>query len=180
MSRGTFLAAGAFLWLVMAVPSAGVADDTGEISLNEVRAQVSALALQCGSALDRAIRLGVVADSSSLLILMNLDESNAAQASLAAAQDKLHLASLALQNANCNFGGDPTNCKQLDADYRAARDAVISLEVPADPFAHEGLDLGGRHAGDAACFDLPILQNRLRHIGPSRVHEFVIWEQSLY
>ena len=46
-------------------------------------------------------------------------------------------------------------------------------EVPADPFAHEGLDLGGRHAGDAACFDLPILQNRLRHIVPVTHAELV-------
>src|SRR6202040_2209505 len=38
--------------------------------------------------------------------------------------------------------------------------------VPADPFAHEGLNLGGRHAGDVACFDPSILQNRMRHIIP--------------
>src|SRR3984893_3306943 len=38
--------------------------------------------------------------------------------------------------------------------------------MPADAVANEGLDLGGRHAGDAACFGLAILQNRMRHIIP--------------
>ena len=38
--------------------------------------------------------------------------------------------------------------------------------MPADAVAHEGLDLGGRHAGDAACFGLAILQDRMRHIIP--------------
>ena len=70
MSRGSFLAAGVFLWLVMAVPSAGVADDTGEIPLNEVRAQVSALALQCGSALDRATSGSAAACSSFRAVAM--------------------------------------------------------------------------------------------------------------
>src|SRR5580704_19449624 len=39
-------------------------------------------------------------------------------------------------------------------------------KVPADPFAHEGLDLGGRHAGDVAWLGLAILQNRMRRIIP--------------
>ena len=30
----------------------------------------------------------------------------------------------------------------------------LPLKVPANPFAHEGLNLGGRYAGDAACLGL--------------------------
>ena len=43
---------------------------------------------------------------------------------------------------------------------------VHCCKVPADAVAHEGLDLGGRHAGDAACLGLAILQDRMRHIIP--------------
>ena len=39
-------------------------------------------------------------------------------------------------------------------------------KMRANPFAHEGLNLGGRHAGDVACLGLAILQNRMRHIIP--------------
>src|ERR1700730_13778273 len=43
---------------------------------------------------------------------------------------------------------------------------IHCCKVPADAVAHEGLDLGGRHAGDAAYFGLSILQDRMRHIIP--------------
>jgi hypothetical protein len=43
---------------------------------------------------------------------------------------------------------------------------VHCCKVPADAVAHEGLNLGGRHAGDVACLGLAILQKRLRHIIP--------------
>ena len=43
---------------------------------------------------------------------------------------------------------------------------VHCCKVLADAVAHKGLDLGGRHAGDVACFGLSILQDRMRHIIP--------------
>jgi hypothetical protein len=46
-------------------------------------------------------------------------------------------------------------------------------KVPADPIAHEGLDLRGRHASDAACIGLAILQKRMRHIIPVTHAAFV-------
>ena len=46
-------------------------------------------------------------------------------------------------------------------------------KVPADPIAHEGLDLRGRHAGDAACMGLAILQKRMRDIIPVAHATFV-------
>ncbi len=63
-----------------------------------------------------------------------------------------------------------------DPDVRGAhRRHQIAHGGPGKPrrFQLASATLGGRHAGDAACFDLPILQNRLRHIVPVTHAELV-------
>jgi len=54
---------------------------------------------------------------------------------------------------------------QLAVRKRGLRLCCIRCcKVPADAVAHEGLDLVGRNAGDAACFGPSILRNPMRHI----------------